>query len=193
MKKLADVDTVSPKNRKAWRNWLQKNHQEKLSVWVIYFKKTSGKPSVSYQEAVEEALCFGWIDSTARPLDAERYMQYFTRRKKSSVWSKINKAKVEILLKDGLMTPAGLESIAIAKANGSWNILDEVEELVVPADLLKEFRKHPGSKTYFNELSKSVRKAILQWLVLAKRPETRIKRIAEIAMLAGQNKKPKQF
>lgn len=188
-----DIETFCPASRLQWRRWLQKNHQKKRSVWLIYYKKKANASTISWSEAVEEALCFGWIDSTARPIDDERFMQFFTRRKANSVWSKINKGKVRQLIDKGLMTQAGYESIEIAKQNGSWSILDDVEELKIPKDLAKEFKSQPGSKDYFTSLSKSVRKSILQWVVLAKRPETRQKRITEIAALAAQKQKPKQF
>jgi uncharacterized protein YdeI (YjbR/CyaY-like superfamily) len=142
---------------------------------------------------VEEALCFGWIDSTRRPLDKERFLQFFSKRKPKGTWSKVNKEKVKQLIADGLMTKAGLESIETAKQNGAWTILDTVEELTIPKDLEKEFKAHPGSKKYFMSLSKSVKKMMLHWLVMAKRPETRQKRITEIAEQAGKGMKPKQF
>lgn len=147
----------------------------------------------SWSEAVDEALCFGWIDSTARSIDDDTFMQFFCKRKPNSVWSKINKAKVLRLIDDGLMTQAGYNSIDTAKQNGSWTILDEVEELTIPADLEKEFKTNPGSEDFFLSLSKSVRKSILQWIILAKRPETRQKRIVEIVELAARKLKPKQF
>ena len=191
--KHIETETTCPASRKEWRAWLQENHATSQSVWLIYYKMKSGMRTLSWSEAVDEALCFGWIDSTARPLDDEKYMQFFTRRKPNSVWSKINKGKVQQLMEQGLMTPAGLKIIETAKQNGSWTILDEAEELVIPPDLEQGFEDQPGSKDYFLSLSKSVRKAILQWLVLAKRPETRQKRIQEIAELAAQRRKPKQF
>ncbi len=150
-------------------------------------------PSLSWSEAVDEALCFGWIDSTKRTIDDESFMQFFSRRKPGSVWSKINKAKVEQLIEAGLMTQAGYESIEKAKQNGSWAILDEAETLVIPPDLEIGFNTNPGSMDFFLSLSKSAKKSILQWLLLAKRPETRQKRITEIAMLAAQKLKPPQF
>src|SRR5690606_15969943 len=126
-------------------------------------------------------------------IDSETSHQFFSRRKARSTWSKINKDKVDGLMASGLMTKAGLDCIAIAKQNGSWSILDEVEELIVPEDLEKAFGENNGAKDYFLRLSKSIKKMMLQWIVLARRPETRQKRIAEIAELAGQKKKPKQF
>jgi uncharacterized protein YdeI (YjbR/CyaY-like superfamily) len=146
-----------------------------------------------YSEAVDEALCFGWIDSKTKPLDEEKFMQFFSKRKTKSVWSKINKEKIEYLTNAGLMTKAGFDSIEIAKQNGSWTILDEAEALIIPIDLEEEFENNPNAKTYFLSLSKSDKRNILQWLVLAKRAETRVKRIREIIELANINKKPKQF
>ncbi|MBK8429459.1 MAG: YdeI/OmpD-associated family protein [Lewinellaceae bacterium] len=174
-----------------WRLWLQENHRAKQSVWLIHYNKKSGIPTISWSEAVDEALCFGWIDSTRKTLDHERYIQFFCKRKSKSVWSKINKAKVEQLIEAGRMSQAGYESIETAKQNGSWAILDEVEELKIPADLEAEFNAKPGSMDFFLSLSKSVRKSMLQWIILAKRPETRQNRIGEIAERAAQKLKPK--
>lgn len=150
-------------------------------------------PTLSWSEAVDEALCFGWIDSTRKTIDEEKFIQFFSKRKPNSVWSKINKEKVQRLIDERLMTPAGYESIERAKQNGSWAILDDVEELIIPNDLEKEFKTKLGSKDFFLSLSKSVRKSILQWLTLAKQQETRQKRMSEIAELASQKLKPKQF
>jgi uncharacterized protein YdeI (YjbR/CyaY-like superfamily) len=188
-----DVETFCPASQQAWRQWLKKNHKLKLSVWLVLYKKKSNKPTIAWSEAVDEALCFGWVDSKRKPVDEEKFMQFFSRRKSKGTWSKINKGKVEQLIGEGLMTKAGLDCIETAKQNGSWEILDDVEELKIPKDLAKKFKTLPGSKDYFLSLSKSVRKSILQWLVLAKRPETRKKRIDEIAELAAQKLKPKQF
>lgn len=188
-----NIDTFCPKDRKDWRKWLKENHSSKQSVSLIYYKKQSDRHTMTWSDAVEEALCFGWIDSTRRSRDNESFTQLFTKRKPKSVWSKINKEKVQRLIDEGLMTPAGLQSIEIAKQNGSWEILDSVEELEIPKDLAKEFRSHPGSKVYFSGLSKSVKKMMLQWIILAKRPETRQKRITEIATLAAKKQRPKQF
>jgi uncharacterized protein YdeI (YjbR/CyaY-like superfamily) len=191
--KNKDVETFCPKNRQEWRLWLHQNHNSKQSVWLVYYKKKSNILTITYSDAVEEALCFGWIDSKAKPLDEEKYMQFFCKRKTNSVWSKINKIRVQRLIDEGCIMQAGYESIHSAKQNGSWIILDDVEELHIPKDLEKEFKTKQGSKRFFLSLSKSVRKSILQWLVLAKRPETRQKRISEVAELAGQKLKPKQF
>lgn len=192
-KPVKDLETFCPASKQEWRQWLQQHHDKKQSVWIIQYRKKSKVPSITWSEAVDEALCFGWIDSTARTIDDEKFMQFFTRRKPKSVWSKINKEKVDRLMEQNLIAPAGLAAIEIAKQNGSWTILDEVEEVIVPHDLTIEFNNHSGSSDYFLSLSRSVRKAILQWLVLAKRPETRQKRIREIAELAALKQKPKQF
>lgn len=185
--------TFYPTNRQAWRQWLTDNHQREQSIWLVCYKMKSGKPTISWSDAVDEALCFGWIDSTRRSVDEHTFIQFFTKRKPTSVWSKINKEKVERLIAEGLITQVGYECIEVAKRNGSWSILDEVEELIIPKDLEKAFKTHRGSKDFFLSLSKSVRKAILQWLVLAKQPETRQRRIDEIAVMASEKRKPKQF
>lgn len=160
---------------------------------LIYYKKQSNIPTIIYSEAVDEALCFGWIDSKSKPLNEHKFMQFFSRRKNNSVWSKVNKEKIERLTKDGLMTKAGYEIIETAKLNGSWSILDEAEALIIPTDLENEFKKRPTAKEYFSSLSRSDKRNILQWLVLAKKQETRDKRIAEIVELADKKQKPKQF
>jgi uncharacterized protein YdeI (YjbR/CyaY-like superfamily) len=188
-----EINTFCPTSRQEWKRWLKENHRSLQSVWLVYYKKKSDIPTVSYSDTVDEALCFGWIDSTAKPLDEDKFMRFFCKRKPNSVWSKVNKGKVQRLIDEGRMTQAGYESIETAKQNGSWIILDDVEELKIPKDLEKEFKTKQGSKDFFLSLSKSVRKSILQWLVLAKRAETRQKRIYEIAALAAQKLKPKQF
>ncbi len=187
------IETFYPKSREEWREWLLNNHEKKQSVWLIYYKKKSNAPSVNYTDAVDEALCFGWIDSKSKSLDEERYMQFFCRRKANSVWSKVNKEKVAQLISKGLMHKAGYEMVETAQKNGSWIILDEVEALIIPEDLDKAFQKRPNAKQYFLGLSRSDKRNILQWLVLAKRQETRHKRITEIVELAEQSQKPKQF
>lgn len=188
-----EIEIFCPASRQEWRRWLKKNHSSKQSVWLVYYKHKSGMRALSWSEAVDEALCFGWIDSKAKPVDEEKYMQFFSRRKPGGTWSKVNKEKIIQLMDAKLMTPAGLESIEAAKRNGSWTILDDVEELKIPRDLEKEFKTKPGSKAFFLSLSKSVKKAILQWFVLAKKEQTRQKRISEIAELASQKLRPKQF
>ncbi len=188
-----EIETFYPKNRQEWREWLQNNHDKKQSVWLIYYKKKSNIPTLIYSEAVDEALCFGWIDSKSKPLDNEKFVQFFSRRKVNSVWSKVNKEKIERLIKDGLMTKAGFDIIEIAKQNGSWTILDAAEALIIPKDLDDELEKRPEAKKYFLGLSRSDKRNILQWLILAKRHETRQKRIDEIVEFSDKKQKPKQF
>lgn len=174
-----EIKTISPKSRQQWKEWLEKNHDREQTVWVICAKKNADKPAVTYEDAVLEALCYGWIDAKAQSLDEGRYLQSFNKRNPKSVWSKINKEKVKKLIDAGLMTQAGFESIEVAKSNGYWSIMDAVEALIVPKDLEKEFRKRPDAKARFLSLSRSEKKVILQSLVLAQRPETRQKRIAD--------------
>lgn len=191
--KKKETDTFYPASREEWRKWLAENHGSSQSVWLICYKMGSGIPTIPWSEAVDEALCFGWIDSTRKTLDDKTFIQFFTKRKPNSVWSKINKEKVQRLMNEGLIMQAGHESIERAKQNGSWTILDEVEELTIPKDLKKALKTKQGSKEFFLSLSKSVRKGILQWIILAKRPETRQKRVSEVVELAAQKLKPKQF
>lgn len=188
-----DIDTFCPSSQAEWRKWLEENHNSKQSVWVIQYKKKANVPTISWNESVDEALCFGWVDSIRKTIDEEKFMQFFCKRKAKSTWSKINKEKVVQLIAQNLMSGAGYKSIELAKQNGSWTILDEVEELTIPIDLEIAFKIKPGSADYFLTLSKSVKKAILQWLMFAKRVETRTKRVNEIAELAAQGLKPKQF
>lgn len=190
---MSEVAIFYPSNKVEWRNWLLENHIGEQSVWLVFYAKSSSKPSISWSEAVDEALCFGWIDSKKVKIDKETVHHFFSKRKAKSTWSKINKDKVEQLLNKGLMVHAGIESIKIAQQNGSWTILDEVESLVIPPDLDLAFLQYKGAKEYFETLSKSARKMMLQWIVLAKRSETRENRVQEIAHHAGQKTKPKQF
>jgi uncharacterized protein YdeI (YjbR/CyaY-like superfamily) len=175
-----DVDTFYPKDRQQWRKWLAKNHQRKDSIWLVCYKKEAGTPTITWSDAVDEALCFGWIDSQRKPVDDKKFIQRFSKRKATSMWSKINKQKVKQLAKAGLMAEAGFEAIAVAKRNGSWSILDEVEELIIPTDLEKAFRKKRGSKKQFQNLSRSKKRLMLVGLVMAKSEITRARRVNEI-------------
>ncbi|GAB3499386.1 YdeI/OmpD-associated family protein [Spirosoma knui] len=188
-----EVEVFYPTSPADWRNWLEKNHLSSQSVWLVFYNRRSGKKSITWSEAVDVALCFGWIDSKKIKIDEETAHQFFSKRKPNSTWSKINKEKVLKLIASGQMTQVGLDVIETAKQNGSWTILDDVEELVIPDDLEEAFKKHEGFKTYFLSLSKTVRKMMLQSLVLARRPETRQKRVDEIAELTGQYLKPRHL
>ena len=168
-----EIEIYCPKSRTDWRDWLRKNHRMKQSVWLIFYKKATKILTISWSEAVDEALCFGWIDSTKKTIDNERYMQYFSKRKHNSIWSKVNKEKVAKLIQNNRMTKAGFDSIETAKQNGSWTILDKVEALILPEDLKGELANFKGSKEYFDSLSKSDKKILLHWVISAKREETR--------------------
>lgn len=190
---MEEIEIFYPENEEQWRQWLNKHHLAKQSVWVIFKNKKSGHPTLSWSEAVDHALCFGWIDSKKVKVDEFSSKQFFSKRKPKSTWSKINKDKIEKLTKEGLMSPAGLAIVKEAQANGSWTLLDEVENLIVPEDLLTALQNDPNAFIFFESLSKSVKKILLQWLVLAKTAETRQKRINEITTCAGEGKKPKNF
>jgi uncharacterized protein YdeI (YjbR/CyaY-like superfamily) len=190
---MKDVEAYCPDDKKDWRKWLELNHTTKEAVWLIFYKKKSPKHNLDWSESVDEALCFGWIDSTKKTIDSVQYKQYFSKRKAKSNWSRVNKDKVKILIDQGLMKEEGYKSIEIAKENGSWTILDEVEALIIPEDLKEGFTNYKGATAYFDSLSKSDKKILLHWVVSAKRNETRQKRILEIAKNASGNLKPKQF
>lgn len=187
------MEYFCPSNKEAWRAWLAENHKIKDAVWLIFHKKKSPNPNLTWSEAVDEALCFGWIDSVKKTIDKEKYKQYFSKRKAKSTWSKVNKDKVDYLMKHDLIMEAGYKSIEVAKNNGSWSILDDVEALITPQDLEEAFKIRKGSKAYFEGLSKSARKILLYWVISAKRRETRQKRILEVAENAGKKLKPERF
>lgn len=190
---LSTLERFYAPDRAAWRAWLEANHAASPGVWLIYFKKESGKPRVSYDEAVEEALCFGWIDSKPNKIDELSYMQLFSPRKPKSNWSKPNKERVERLLAAGLMAPAGLRMVEIAKQNGKWDALDEVEAGVVPPDLIQALASYPDAAANFEAFPRSYKRGVLEWVLNAKRPETRAKRIDEIARLASLNQRANQY
>lgn len=188
-----DSNLFYPSSPEKWRNWLEENHENEKSIWVLFYKVSSEVPSLTWSEAVDEALCFGWIDSTKKSIDHERYKQLFCQRKANSTWSKVNKDKVDALNEAGKIQAAGWKSIELAKENGSWTILDGPEALIIPNDLEIEFEKIPDSKGFYSSLSKSIKKGILTWIVIAKREETRQKRIKEIVECAIRNELPKRF
>lgn len=189
-----EINIIDPGSRAQWRIWLEKNHEKTgLTIWVKIAKKNPGKSGLPYDAAVEEALCFGWIDSTTRSFDESHFIQSFTLRKPKSPWSPINKERVKRLIKEGLMMAAGHNSIKTAKANGYWTIMDEVEQLKVPADLLAAFRKNRRAEKFFGAMSKSEKKLTLKWLVLAQKQETRNKRIISIIENGNEGQKPKQL
>ena len=176
-----------------WRVWLETHHPRGEGVWVITYKKAAGKPTLTYDEIVDEAMCFGWVDSTPRKLDDERSMRYVAPRKAGSGWSRVNKERIARLTVEGRMAPAGLAKIAAAKADGSWSLLDVVENMEIPDDLAKAFVRHPGSATHFEAFPRSVKRGILEWIHTAKRAATRAQRIEETARLAAENVRANQW
>jgi uncharacterized protein YdeI (YjbR/CyaY-like superfamily) len=184
---------VGPFDRAGWRAWLIANHARSSGVHLASWRKTSGRTSVGYEEAVEEALCVGWIDSVAGRLDDERSLQWYSPRRAHSGWARTNKARVERLIAADLMLPAGLAAIEEAKRNGSWTALDDIENLVVPDDLAAALADRPSAREHWDAFNRTPRRAILAWIAQAKRPETRAKRVAETAEHAAENERPPQF
>lgn len=184
---------VAINSRAEWRNWLMVNHESSKGVWLMSYKAATGKPTISYAEGVMEALCFGWIDSKGNKFDDERSLLYYSPRNPRSNWSGLNKTRVAQLVEQGLMTPAGQRMIDLAKETGTWTALDEVEAVVIPADLQTALLATPPAEANFTAFPKSIKQGILQWILNAKRPETRAKRIAETATLAAQNIRANQF
>jgi len=186
------INSIQPADRAAWRAWLEQHHMRKEGVWLITYKKASGKPILSYDEAVEEALCFGWVDSKGRALDDERTMLWYAPRKAGTGWSRPNKERIERLMAAGLMAPAGLAKIEAAKKDGSWSLLDAVEDLTVPPDLQAALDEYPSAAKHWEAFPRSAKRGILEWIATAKRAETRAKRIAETARLAEDNVRANQ-
>jgi uncharacterized protein YdeI (YjbR/CyaY-like superfamily) len=182
-------ELIDAPDRATWRGWLAQHHAEATGAWLIIHKKGSSRPGVTYAEAVEEGLCFGWIDSRANRLDKDRYALRFTPRKPRSVWAKSNKERVERLEAQGLMTLAGRALIQAAKADGSWDVLDGVEDLTMPDDLTAALAAEPAAERYFATFPPSTKKMILSWIGSAKRPETRAKRLAETVRMAAENRR----
>lgn len=169
------------------REWLSNNYKSENSYWLVRNKKAYSENYISYKELVDELICFGWIDSLPRKLDESKTMLLISPRNPKSNWSRVNKNKVEKLIKKGRMHNAGLELVEKAKANGSWNFLDDVEELIIPSDLQDELGALKNAEFYFNRFPDSSKRGILEWIKNAKKEETRIKRIKETALKASQN------
>ena len=180
-------------SREDWRAWLATNHATAQNLWLILYKKESGTPTVSYEEAAEEALCWGWIDSKPNKRDADSYYLFFAKRKPKSNWSKVNKVRLERIYATGLMQPAGQAAIDIAKANGAWMALDALEEGQWPQDFIDALAQNATAKANFEAFPRSATRGILEWIGNAKRPETRAARIAETIRLAEQNIRAQQF
>jgi uncharacterized protein YdeI (YjbR/CyaY-like superfamily) len=186
-------NSTHPLTRVEWRAWLAKHHERAEGVWLISYKKAAGKLRIEYDEAVEEALCFGWVDSKPAKLDDERSMLYFAPRKRGSGWSRPNKERVERMIAAGQMTPAGLAKVEAAKADGSWSVLDAVENLEVPEDLAEALEGYPAARANWDAFPRSVKRGVLEWIVGAKTPQTRAKRVEETARLAEENKRANQW
>jgi uncharacterized protein YdeI (YjbR/CyaY-like superfamily) len=187
MGKMAEPEIIAPEDRAAWRAWLSANHEQPLGVWLLIKKKGSSAPGVSYEDAAQEALCFGWIDGKANTHDDDHYKLWLTQRKPKSVWSAVNKQRVAALTARGLIEPAGQAVIDLAKANGSWDALNASDSLDVPDDLADALGANPPAQEHFDAFPPSTRKQILSWIGSAKRAETRAKRVAQTAELAARN------
>jgi uncharacterized protein YdeI (YjbR/CyaY-like superfamily) len=175
------------KDRASWRKWLKKNHSREEKIWLTVYHKKSDTPSVYYADAVEEALCFGWIDSKSVKRDGESAYLTFTKGNPKSRWSKINKQRVKKLIRAGLMTKAGLEMIRIAKESKTWTALDKLDKAVMPADLKKRLATNVRARKNFEKFPPSTKKHIFGWISEAKRPETRTRRIRETVSQAAKN------
>lgn len=186
----ATYERFEARNRAEWRDWLEQHHATTPGVWLILSRKSSGRENVGYVPAVEEALCWGWIDSQVKKLDDERSRQLFTPRRPGSVWSPLNKRRVATLIADGRMAPPGLAKIEAAQADGSWNAYDAIEALEMPTELATALADVDGAETGFAAFSESVRKQLLWYVQSAKRPETRAKRIGQIVAGAQSGRNP---
>lgn len=187
------VKTFHAASRAAWREWLVQNHAIEKNLWLIIYHKKSKTPSVYYDEAVDEALCFGWVDSKINKRDDESSFQFFAKRNPKSNWSRVNKAKIERLTAHNLMMEAGVKMVELAQKTGTWTALDDVENGVIPDDLKLELDKNPTAKSYFDAFPRSTKRGILEVLLNAKQLETRTKRINEITTLAEKNERAFQY
>jgi uncharacterized protein YdeI (YjbR/CyaY-like superfamily) len=184
-------EVLVPSSRSGWRRWLTSNSERKDGLWIVYRKKTGSLDGPVYDDLVEEALCFGWIDSRLRRVDDERVMQWFSPRRSGGLWSAVNKARIARLTASGRMTERGQAAIDEAKADGSWSQLDDVDALIVPRDLRTALQSVPDAETAFDALSNSAKKQHLWWIHSAKRPTTRAKRIEEtIRSLSSEDGSP---
>ena len=189
MSALDDAPLVHADDRATWHAWLEANHATARGAWLVTWRPRTGRAYLDYEAAIEEALCFGWVDSTAGHFDDDRGKLYFAPRKPRSGWAATNKARIERLIADGRMAPAGLAAIERAKANGSWELLDSVERLEVPDDLAVALDRVPPAAANFAAFPPSARKMLLAWVAMARRPETRATRIAEVAQAAARNER----
>jgi uncharacterized protein YdeI (YjbR/CyaY-like superfamily) len=177
-------NTLYVVDRGAWRDWLTRNHAVEPEIWLVFHTKASGQPSLPYNDAVEEALCFGWIDGRQVPHDAVVVRLHFAPRRPGGTWARSNKERVERLEREGRMTEAGRRVIEAARLDGSWTALEEIDAMVVPPDLAEAFAASPAGAAAFESFSPSVRRGFLWWIKSAKRPETRAQRIGDTVWLA---------
>jgi uncharacterized protein YdeI (YjbR/CyaY-like superfamily) len=185
------TDALSFASREEWRQWLALNHGSSGGVWLYVHKKGSSTRGLRYEEAVEEALCFGWIDSRVRAHDADRFVQWFSPRKEGSIWSETNRRRVARLAKRGTMVEAGLRSVRVAKRNGMWDTLPNRSDDPEPgADLREALRADPAAWRGWRSFTPSYRKMYLYWVDDAKRPQTRERRIAEVVRRSREGRKP---
>lgn len=188
---MEEKKPLSFAGKAAWRKWLQRNHGGKDHVWLLHYKKSAGKAGLTYEAALEEALCYGWIDGKMKNLDEEKYMLRYSPRKKNSLWSKLNRERAERLIKEGRMTAAGMAKIDEAKRNGKWDSAYTMKTPTqLPADLSEALQCNQMAMDNFGKMSLSSRNTYVFWVSLAKRDETRNKRIAEVVRRAEKNIKP---
>ena len=190
---MPTTDSMQAENRAEWRRWLTRHHRRNEGVWLVTFKKDSGHPNLPYNDAVEEGLCFGWVDSKPGKVDAKRSRLWFAPRKSGTGWSKTNKERIARLIAMGRMHASGLAKVAAAKADGSWTKLDAVEALEIPPDLAAALTRQAPAATHFAAFPRSVKRSILEWIMQAKKPDTRAHRIAETATLAARNERAHQW
>jgi uncharacterized protein YdeI (YjbR/CyaY-like superfamily) len=181
------------KTQADWRKWLQKNHAVLPHVWLILYKKNTTVPTLTYDEVVEECLCFGWIDSKPNKRDDESYFLFIAPRKPKSVWSALNKTRIEKLLKQNKIEAPGLQKIEDAKKDGSWFVLDDIEALVMPLVLQQALTKNKAALKNFEAFPAGVRKQIFQWIISAKTEATIQKRVTETVTLAAKNIRANQW
>jgi uncharacterized protein YdeI (YjbR/CyaY-like superfamily) len=182
-----------PRSLSEWRAWLKANHRNAKNVWLVLHKKSSPGPGIGYDEAVEEALCFGWIDSKPQKKDTHTFLLYFAERKTGSVWSKLNKDRIARLIKTKRMTAAGMKKIEAAKADGTWSTLDPVDALEMPDALSKAFARNKKAMKNFEAFPPGIRKQLVYWVLSAKREETKALRIKEIVSKAARNERANQW
>lgn len=175
--------------RSAWRAWLEANHATAPGVWLVSWRRPTGRPAVPYPHVVEEALCFGWIDSTADTLDGERTLQLITPRKPKSTWTRLNRERVAAMEAAGLLTDAGRRAVEVAEANGWWTIYDPVEDLQEPDELRAALDAVPDARRQWDGFPPSARKAMLWWVISAVKPETRERRVTEIVSRAARGER----